>query len=344
LQNTARRYLAEIGRLLPALGGDFIWTIGPVMLACGTSFFGVAATSPARRWQVASLAILLLAVTCALIERKLWDSSFISAVNGNAARFYLLLWGSLLPVSVICLLRKRRTAGASTSQRIAWVIVLFLLPVLSSFGSTNTVYVYALHHTVFWAAGLLLVADCVAASFSAPWFTRGLAVLLAAGAAGHIFSGHFLRPYMYQPSLWKQTESIEIGFPATRLKIDPALAIFLRQVRATLDANGYKPGDDVFGFFNLPGVIFAIGAKEPGAPWFFGTWYQNDETDGVKIYPVPLKRRQEAWIISQDDLTQFRYQLHYFSINFPEAYTKVGRTINPVSGLEVGIWKPRSRP
>jgi hypothetical protein len=344
MQDTLRRYLAEIGRLLPALRGDFIWTIGPLMLACGAAFFGVSAASPARRWPAASLALLLLAAAGAFLGRELWDSSFTAAVSGNAARFYLLLWGSLLPVWIICLLRRRRATATPSGQRISWVVVLFVLPLISSLGSTNTVYVYALHHTVFWAAGLLLVADSVAAAFAAPWFRSGFAALLCAGAAGHIFSGHFLRPYLYQPSLWKQTESIEIGFPATRLKIDPALAAFLSKVRATLDANGYRPGDDAFGFFNLPGVIFAIGAKEPGAPWFFGTWYHNDETDGAKLYPVPVKRRQGAWIITQAEVTHFRPQFQWFQIDFPDGYTKIGQTINPVSGLEVGIWKPRGRP
>lgn len=343
MQDTLRRYLVEIGRLLPALGGDFIWTIGPVALACGAALFGGSAAAPTRRWPAASLVLLLLAAACALLERQLWDSSFTAAVSGNAARFYLLLWGSLLPVWIICLLRRPRAAAMPTGQRISWVIVLFTLPLVSSFGSTNTVYVYALHHTVFWAAGLLLVADSVAAAFAAPWFRCGFAALLCAGAAGHVFSGHFLRPYMYQPSLWKQTESIEIGFPATKLKIDPALAAFLREVRATLDANGYKPGDDAFGFFNLPGVIFAIGAKEPGAPWYFGTWYHNDETDGVKLYPVPVMRRQGAWIITQAEVTRFRPQFLWFQIDFPDGYTKIGQTINPVTGLEVGIWKPRAR-
>ncbi len=344
IEGTLRRYLTEIGRLLPAFRGDFTWTIGPIVLACGAALFGFSPSSSLRRLPAVSLALLLLTAAGALLERSLWDSSFTAAVSGNAARFYLLLWGSLLPVWILCLLRGPRAIHKVTSQQIAWVIVLFALPLFSSVGSTNTVYVYALHHTVFWVAGLLLVADLIALTFSAPWFRYGVAALLSFGAAGHIFSGHFLRPYMYQPSLWKQTEAIEIGFPPTKLKLDPALAAFLREVRGTLDAHGYKPGDDAFGFFNLPGVIYAIGAREPGAPWFFGTWYQNDETDGVKIYPVPVKRRQEAWIITQAEVTHFRPQFLWFQIDFPNGYTKIGQTINPVTGLEIGIWKPRARP
>jgi len=143
--------------------------------------------------------------------------------------------------------------------------------------------------------------------------------------------------------LWHQTESIDVGFPATTLKVDPQVAQFLRYVREKLDGNGYKSGDDVFGFFNLPGVIYAIGGKEPGAPWYFGTWYHHDDTDGGKLRRVPLERRQKAWILTQADVTSFRPQFLESGIDFPDAYAKIGQTTNPTTGLEIGIWKPTAR-
>ena len=148
---------------------------------------------------------------------------------------------------------------------------------------------------------------------------------------------------MQQPNLWKQTEAVEIGNPATTLKVDPSLADFIRYVRKTMVADGFKPGDDVFGFFNLPGIIFAIGAKEPGAPWYFGTWYHQDDTDGGKLRRVPLERRKRAWIITQADVVPYRKQFLESGIDFPDGYRKIGSTINPTTGLEIGIWKPADR-
>jgi len=341
---TFLRYWTEVVRLVPALRVDFCWTVGPVILVCAAALIASSRTKRLRRWSAASLVLLLSAFCIALIERQLWDSSFRAAVSGEGSRFYLLLWGSLLPIWIISVWLRAGTESKVPSRHVAWVIVLLMLPLISSFGTTNTVYVTALHETVFWVAGLLLVADHIAGAFAAPWFRPGMAALISLGAAGHVFSGHFLRPYMFQPSLWKQTESVEIGFPATKLKVDPALAAFLREVRAALDANGYKRGDDVFGFFNLPGVIYSVGAKEPGAPWYFGTWYHQENIDSLKLERVPLKRRQDAWIITQADVRQFRPQFLGCGIDFPDGYTKIAQTINPVSGLEVGIWKPRGRP
>jgi len=334
------RYRDEVARLLPSVRGDFAWTIGPMILASLSIF--VVARRP--RWPAACLALLLFAMGAALLARRLWDCSFTAAVTGEASRFYLLVWGSLLPVWVISLWRTAGPDRWGAARQTAWIVVMFTLPLVSSFGSTNTVYVSALHQTVFWVAGLLLVADRISFAFAAAWFRPAFVALVSLAAAGHIFSGHFLRPYMYQPSLWKQTASIEIGFPATRLKVDPALAAFLRDVRTALDTNGYKPGDDVFGFFNLPGVIYAMGAREPGAPWYFGTWYHQENIDELKLERVPLARRQHAWIVTQADVRRFRPEFLKCEIDFPDGYKMIGKTINPVTGLEIGIWKPRSRP
>jgi hypothetical protein len=342
IKGTLLRYADEISRLLPSLRIDFRWTIAPVL---GGMVAAVLLERGAhiRRWGMASLLLLLVGLTGAIFQRRLWDGSFAAAVSGEAARFYLLLWGSLLAIWAFGHWRPPqgdRAAGGAT----AWVVVFFLVPLISSFGSTNTLYVGALHETVLWAAGALILAGQIGEQFRAPWFRTGVAGLICLCAGGQLFSGQFWKPYMFQPSLWKQTTAVEVGFPATKLLVDPALASFLHEIRATLDSSGYKAGDDVFGFFNLPGVIFAIGAKEPGAPWYFGTWYHQDDTDGQKLRRVPLERRRNAWILTQADVRPFRRQFLESGIDFPDGYLKIGQTINPTSGLEIGIWKPLSRP
>ncbi len=338
------RYWIEAVHLLPAMCGDFLWTIGPMTWGFIVAFFGITGTRRFRAWPTASLAFLLAAATGALWFRRLWDGSFSAAVSGEAARFYFLLWGSLLPIWVVCLWRTVRVTPDGVRQHVAWVLVLLVLPLIGSFGSTNTVYVTALHETVLWSAGLLLVSDSIATALSAPWFRPAVAALISLAAAAQIFAGHFLRPYMYQPSLWEQVEPVEIGFPPTRLRVAPPLAAFFREIQTSLVANGYKPGDDVFGFFNLPGVIFGIGAKEPGSPWYFGTWYHQDNVDEIKLDRVPLKRRQSAWIITQADVRRFRLDFLRSGIDFPDGYIKIAQTTNPGTGLEIGIWKPRGHP
>lgn len=343
LSGTLERYGREIAGILPSLGGDMVWTVGPTLLVCCVFLLGHTDGRKTKCCMSIALGLLLASFLGAVIQRHLWRGSFAVAVTGEAARFYFVLWCSLLPIWIICRPKASILAPKAFPWPGAWITILLILPLIGSFGSTNTPYVSALHETVFWVAGLLILAGEIGANISALWFRGSVAAVMFVGAAGHIFSGHFLQPYMYQPSLWKQTEDVEIGYPPTTLKVNHELASFINDIRGNLGANGYKPGDDVFGFFNLPGVIFAVGASEPGAPWYFGTWYHQDDTDGGKLRRVPLARRQNAFIISQGDLTQFRELFHESGINFPDGYDEVGQTRNPVTLLEIGVWKPHVR-
>lgn len=342
VRTTMLRYDAEVLHMMPSLWHDLFWTLGPTVALCSAILLG-RVVQMHRHWQSLALWLFLAAALGAVVQRRLWDGSFAVAVSAEAARFYLVLWCSLIPVWIVSVMHWPGKLTEVRDRKVAWIVLLFALPLVSSFGSTNTPYVSALHETVFWSAGLLLVSDQIALSLSAPWFRAAVSALLCLGAAGHIYTGLFLRPYMFQPSLWKQTQAVDVGYPATSLLVDPELAEFIGDVRMNLEKNGYRPGDDVFGFFNLPGLIFAIGARQPGAPWYFGTWYHQDDTDGGKLRRVPLERRQRAWIITQADVRPFRSRFLECGIDFPDGYTMIGRTINPTTGLEIGIWKPRAR-
>ena len=339
IRETLVRYVRELAQILPSFGEDLFWTGAPIVIACSSVLF-----RGSRRIIELSLELLLISVFAALVYRRLWDGSFSAAVTGEAARYYFLLIFTLVPLwAVTRYVHSAVPAAAVLTGRGKWIFIFLILPFISSLGSTNTLFVAALHSTVFWAAGLLLLADQISTMLMVPWFRSAVAGLLCIGAAGHVFSGHFLKPYMYQSSLWRQTAAVEVGIPPTRLKVDPQFAQFLESARTKLENAGFKHGDDIFGFFNLPGLVFALGAREPGAPWYFGTWYHQDDTDGGKLRLVPLERRQRAWILTQADVTQFRLEFLQSGINFPDGYVKIGEETNPYTGLIIGIWKPAIR-
>ena len=334
------RYTGELAPFLAAWGGDLpLVALPAVGLAVLTA--AKAAGRPVQPWLARTmLGVLAASVFIVVVAHDLWDGSFARAVSGQMARLYLVLWVALLPAWLPCLFGRQGSTHRATAPVI---IALLFLPLTCGFGSTNTIYFSALNWTVFWSAGLLVVGRALASTLEEPQLPSVLGGILALTAGAHLFSGHFLRPYMFQPPLWRQTAPAVVGHPATTLRLDPATAHFLSDVRAALDQHGYHPGDDVFGFFNLPGVIFAVGAREPGAPWYFGTWYHGDNTDGGKIRVLPLERRQHAWIITQADVTMFRRQFKAVGIDFPDGYEKIGQTLNPTTGLEIGIWRPKAR-
>lgn len=337
---TLQRYSTELAAFLPALGRDLSGIAVPALVLGGLAAAQGRPAAWSARWKVAAYGFFFGALVVVIAVRGLWDGSFARAVSGEMARCYLLLWISLLPAWAVAWFRSPGDCTRPGTVAIAF----FFLPLTCGFGSTNTLYFSALHWTVFWTAGLLIVAGCVARALGTPSFRTAVTGLLIAVGAAHLWSGHFLRPYMNQPALWRQDVPVAVGHPATTLKLDASTARFLGDVRGTLERHGYRPGDDVFGFFNLPGVIFVIGARQPGAPWYFGTWYHGDDTDGGKIRAVDLERRQRAWIITQADVTHFRREFLNCGIDFPDAYQKIGQTVNPTTGLEIGIWKPKKRP
>lgn len=335
--DTLDRYGREIANLLPALSCDVLWILVPALALAGVVAAGPGKAQLAR----ATLILLMVLVTVMTIVRGLWDGSFTRAVSGEMVRLYLALWVAWLPAWAVCLVTGR---GRGHPAAAPLIVACFFLPLSGGFGSTNTLYFSALHWTVFWTAGLLMLSRTVTLALGLPHWHRLTIVLLTVAAGAHLFSGHFLRPYMHQPALWRQNVPIALGHPATTLKLDTAGARFFMEVRGTLDRHGFQPGDDVFGFFNLPGVVFAVGGRQPGAPWYFGTWYHGDDTDGGKLRQVALERRQHAWIVTQADVSQFRQQFLEAGIDFPDGYVKIGKTTNPATGLEIGIWKPKSRP
>lgn len=339
MASTLVRYGREFADFLPALGIDLLYVGAPALGLAALLIVKLRTQAVPAPWVRFILGGFMAAWIAAVACRQLWDGSFAHAVSGEMARLYLVLWIALAPAWLVLQFSRRDTLSSAPL-----VIALFFLPLTCGFGSTNTLYFSALHWTVFWAAGLLLLSRSVATALEEPRLHHMIIGLLLLTAGLHLFSGHFLRPYMYQPSLWRQTEPVAISDPPTTLKLDPATARFLGEVRSVLMTHGYRAGDDVFGFFNLPGVVFALGAKQPGAPWYFGTWYGNSDTDGGKIRQVSQSRRQQAWILTQADVTIFRTQFHDAGIDFPDGYVKIGQTINPTTGLEIGIWKPKSRP
>jgi hypothetical protein len=336
--STLQRYVDELARFLPVLGRDLLWIIAPALglLLC------VAARPPERALPPfvlrALLALIVAAFTALVVLRGLWDGSFDRAISGEMARLYFALWAMLLPAGLAAVFVRR----ADVRDAAPFALGFFLLPLTSGFGSTNTLYFSALHWTVFWAAGLLVLSHALGKVVDAPQLHRLIALLLVITASAHLFSGHFLHPYMHQPALWRQDVPVAIGYPTTTLRLDAASARYYDDVRTILYHGGYRPGDDVFGFFNLPGLVFAVGARQPGAPWYFGTWYHQDDTDGGKLRLVPLERRRRAWIITQADVAPFRKWFEESGIDFPGGYAKIGETVNPSTGLEIGIWKPLS--
>jgi hypothetical protein len=134
-----------------------------------------------------------------------------------------------------------------------------------------------------------------------------------------------------------------VGSPGTALLLDDENSRFLNETRQLLEAHAFQPGDDVFAFFNMPGLVYAVGGRSPVIPWYFGRIYVGNGVEASYMQAAGADRRQRAFLITQDDLFRFRDHFHQGGIDFPEGYELIGSLVNPNTALPVKIWKPRGR-
>lgn len=338
------RYTDEFTPFLGALGRD-LWIPGLVVALTLAWRVATRSAETVRFWGTQ---LLLGSVVASLgyvaWNRELWDGSFQKAVSGEASRFHLVIfsasallglgaWGS----------RGQRTGARSSFHGAVWFMGLLLAPLLSSFGTTNPLYLNALYHAWYWTLLSLWGAVVVARRWQARWFPPAMALLIAAGAVGHIYTGHLAKPYMFEPPLWTQTQEVAVGASGVRVHVRPETAAFFEETRNLLTTAGFRVGDDVFGFFNLPGVVYAIGGVSPGAPWYFGKWFHDDRSENHKILAVPEERRRRAWILAQPEVRDLAPYFAEVGLNFPEGYRLVGAVTNAANGQVLELWKPQAR-
>ena len=107
--------------------------------------------------------------------------------------------------------------------------------------------------------------------------------------------------------------------------------------------DGFKPGGDVLGFFDMPGVVFALGGRSPGNPWY-NCGYKGSRAFAQKALSlVPPERLKRAFILETSGSAECMPDLAKFGINFPGDYILCGELVIPYPWTKetVRFWKPR---
>jgi hypothetical protein len=146
--------------------------------------------------------------------------------------------------------------------------MLFLLPFCGAIGTGNPLH-FGMRYTLAPWFGLFAI---ILGRLSAPARTRwavpiGLACLSACCAV-YLVKGPLEAPYRLLTELRGQTVDTQIGEPGSIVKLDPELHAFITGVRKAALDNGFKPGDDMLGLFEMPGIVYALGGRSPVLPWW----------------------------------------------------------------------------
>ena len=164
---------------------------------------------------------------------------------------------------------------------------------------------------------------------------------LAVFATAQFVNGQVLHPYALRTDLFGQDTPTRVGSPPTTLLLDSPTSRFIQETRRILETNGFRPGDDIFAFFNLPGLIYAVGGRSPVIPWYFGRIYVGNTIEESYMQMAGSERRRQAWVITQADAAFFRDHYRRGGLDFPDAYSVVGDLTNPSTAMEIKIWKRR---
>jgi hypothetical protein len=279
-------------------------------------------------------------------EAKLWRGSHQLYFDGIVARLYLgaaLLATLAAIVSWLVVPRDRRPTTSAKHvglKLIVWTI-LMTTPFAGAYGSTTSVYLNGALYAVCWLAALFLAFGELMLVWNAPRLIRWATVPFAFYAVAQLYHGQIQMPYMNNRPLWEQNVPTQLGTRGSIVLLDRPSADCINTTREILTRHGFQPGDDIFCFFNVPGLVYAVGGRSPIIPWYFGRIYVENPVEEIHMQAAGPERRARAWIITQAEVTQFREHFQRGGINFPDGYEEIGALMNPQSGLELKIWKPR---
>ena len=87
-------------------------------------------------------------------------------------------------------------------------------------------------------------------------------------AAIQIVGGTINVPYGLNASLLRQTVATEIGSPSSRVSVDPDMHALVVDLRRLANECGFRDDDDLLALYNMPGIVYALGGRSPGIPWY----------------------------------------------------------------------------
>jgi hypothetical protein len=253
-----------------------------------------------------------------------WGAWTFHAVNVHPSLVYLFcLVGLLAPVAWTLGLRTWRPPAAHPEQRrgeaLGPLLLLLALPLVAILGTNVALTLKLPAH----AAPVFLMLVITLAQLARAGLRRFAATALAllALATSAVFVEHqVLRPYGLPSPLYAQAHATPL-LPG--LRVDSATKKLLEDLHRQMTAAGFEPGDPVIALDFMPGLVYAVGGRSPGFPFFaFDKPAQN-------CWAIERAGRDELpfLILGQDMSLEQHACIRAFA--FPEDFRLVGALRNP---------------
>jgi len=180
-----------------------------------------------------------------------------------------------------------------------WVGLLASLPWLLGVATDTSLADYAGHGAVFSvAAGWLLLARLAEDRKNIPVvgaLILALGLLQATRAASSTLFSYRIG------NVWNLHARLSAGPESGRLLVDKPTAELVRRLDGAMRQRGFRSGDPILAFTDMPGLVHLLGGKSPGVPWYFGMSPRlagpNGEFTRFVLAFLPAGTLEESWIL-----------------------------------------------
>ena len=320
------KYLHEGGVVALATARRFWLVVVP---------FGIAAWLIGRGRSAASLVAIALALGSIIVTWRGYFGGMHIGGDGNL-RNVLPVYVAIAGVTIGAVIVARTGLNRRQWSVVGWMMALALA------GAAGTAVPLQLNVMLYFGPALAAVGLLLSRLMPGQGRTVALAVtglfatsqIVTAGEAG---------PYRLNAPMSRQTEHTTIGVPAHDLMLDAATSRFFVSIRRVAMDCGFKPGDDVLGFFWMPGILFALGARAPGGTWFSAGYPGSRAVNEKLLESLPMERMRRAFILHKVASPEAMPDLAAHGLDFPAGYRRCGGAVWPLTGQEVILYRPAGR-
>lgn len=222
----------------------------------------------------------------------------------------------------------------SSARRNIGLLIMLLLPFLLIFGSDSSFsYSIPLYLLPWFGVIFILIRHLPGKALQVS--TLATLVLLA--------EAQFLAGYLYYPWRWvenrlAQTETLRDVKGLEGIQVDKPTRRFIEESQAIVNLLPATNRKWMIGFYELPGIVYALGGKSPGLPWY--SMNKHEQMHVCKSLKeasatVDLKR---TMLLMQDEIHP-RLQPCATELGLEtKNYRKAGEVYNPYSKKPIAFY------
>ena len=315
----------------------------PIILALGVGFYSRSGVfEKFRERKNAILVWLVLGVLVSEVILLIVRDVFSAGIQGRAKSFigYTSLFLVFLTLRLGIHGLKKSISPVQISGFLVFLLWLAVLPFVTAAGTTHKIFINALLHAAPISAAILFMASSLDKDLRKSVAVPFASVVLVGMGFSQFIYGFLVTPYRTAPK-WVQTIPVEVGIPATVLKLDPDSAECIENTRAALNGAGFKPGDDILALYGLPGLVYAVGGVSPQRPWFFYDHGPDGDVANLQaLKKIPTDRLKSAYILWTDNDTRAAFQLSSCGVRIEDEFVQIGEAGIFFKNRSVKIMKP----